>query len=107
MKKFIFLMDALQLLALLMTGKRVQGVLYIDENTGKLTFKPYYGRGQHRKSDRKIANLENGWVKESEERIKVYLSEKKNIGTVRVCEALKREMGDACNAIVLDKIIGG
>ena len=41
MKKFVFVLNAIELLALLMNGKRVEGVLYIDQDTGVLTFKAY------------------------------------------------------------------
>ena len=40
-KKFIFLLDAMNLLEKLKEGKRVEGVLFIDHNTGRLTFKGY------------------------------------------------------------------
>ena len=41
MKKYIFILDALELMTKLMVGKRVEGVLNMDENTGRLTFKAY------------------------------------------------------------------
>ena len=33
MKKYIFVLNAIELLAQLMNGKRVKGVLYLDQNT--------------------------------------------------------------------------
>ena len=42
MKKYIFVLNAIELLAQLMNGKRVKGVLYLVQNTGKLTFKAYH-----------------------------------------------------------------
>ena len=48
MKKYIFVLDAIRLLAMLMDGKRVEGVLYMDEY-GKPTFKPYFRKApKHR-----------------------------------------------------------
>ena len=41
MKKYVFVLNAVELLGRLMNGKRVEGVLFIDENTGRLTFKAY------------------------------------------------------------------
>ena len=53
MKKFIFVMNAIELLSKLMDGKRVEGVLYVDENTGHLTFKAY-NRLPKREKDRLV-----------------------------------------------------
>jgi hypothetical protein len=99
MKKFIFLLDAIELLGRLMSGKRVQGVLYIEEGTGRLTFKPYYSRGQHAK-DRLIRPLEHGWVRESKERFKVFHSVPKELGVARVLNVLEREEREVKNALM-------
>ena len=99
MKKFIFLLDAIELLGRLVSKQRVQGVLYIDESTGKLTFKPYYGRGQHAK-DRLIRPLEHGWVRESKERFKVFHSVPKTLGVPRVMNVLDREQQEVKSALM-------
>ena len=41
MKKYIFILNAIELLKLLLDGKYIQGVLYMDQNTGRITFKAY------------------------------------------------------------------
>ena len=99
MKKFIYLLDAIELLGRLVSKQRVQGVLYIDESTGKLTFKPYYGRGQHAK-DRLIRPLEHGWVRESKERFKVFHSVPKTLGVPRVMNVLDREQQEVKSALM-------
>ena len=38
MRKKVFVLNAIELMNQLMNGKRVEGVLYVDQNTGKLTF---------------------------------------------------------------------
>ena len=55
MKKYIFVLNAIELLAQLMNGKRVEGVLYLDQNTGKLTFKAYNRQVRVREKDRLCA----------------------------------------------------
>ena len=35
MKKYIFILDALELMTKLIVGKRVEVVMYVDENTGR------------------------------------------------------------------------
>ena len=100
MKKFIFVMDAIELFSKLMNGKRVQGVLYMDENTGKLTFKANSIKAKTRQRDRLICRLEHGWVKESEERIKVFESVPKELGTAHVMAILDREHKNAKDALI-------
>ena len=41
MRKYIWILNALELMTKLIAGKRVEGVLYMDEETGRLTFKAY------------------------------------------------------------------
>lgn len=105
MKKYIFILDAVTLLAMVLAGKRIQGVLYLDEETGRLTFKPYYRRGQHRCDDRLVRTLEHGWVKESMERIKMYLSLPKCLGTARMMGVMDREAREAKEALIDRELI--
>jgi len=98
-KKYIILEDAMALLERLLDGKRVQGVLYFDENTRSVTFKPYYTRSQH-KRDKLIRKLEHGWVKESATRIKKYVSIDKELGTARVMTIMDREDREAKDALI-------
>ena len=105
MKKYIFVLDAIKLLAMLASGKRVQGALFIDQNTGRLTFKPYYSRGLHGENDVLVKTLEHGWVKESAKRIKVYESMPKDIGTARMMSTLDREMKVAKEALIDRELI--
>ena len=105
MKKYIFVLNAIELLKQLLNGKRVEGVLYIDENTGRLTFKAYNRKSKKYSHDRLIRYLEHGWVKESAERIKVYESIPKVIGTARILDALDREMQEAEDALLTREII--
>jgi len=105
MKKYIFLLNAVELLKKIATERRAEGVLYIDENTGRLTFKAYNRKRKKRWRDRIIQYLEHGWVKESKERIKVYESIPKIIGTTRMMGVLDREIKTAKDALVVREII--
>ncbi len=100
MKKYIFVLNAIELIKKLMDGKRVEGVLYMDENTGKLTFKAYNRKPQKRQKDRLVKKLPWGWVKESLERIKVFGSFPKEVGTARVMALLDEHTKDAKNAMI-------
>ena len=109
MKKFVFVLNAIELLAQLMNGKRVEGVLYIDQDTGVLTFKAYNRQSRVREKDRLVKKLPWGWVKESLERIKVYGSFPKDLGTARVMARVMRLLEDntrdAKNALIDREII--
>ena len=99
MKKYIFVLNAIELMALLLSGKRIEGALYIDKSTGRLTFKAYL---RHRivPKNRLIKKLEHGWVKESSQRIKVYESIPKDLGTARVMSVIDREIAVAKDALI-------
>ena len=83
------------------SNKRVEGSLSFDRETGKITFKAYnrqYRSGEPREVI--IKNLEFGRIAESRQRIKVYESIPKKIGTQRICSVLEREMKDAQTALI-------
>ena len=105
MKKYVFVLNAIELLKQLLNGKRVEGVLYMDENTGKLTFKAYNRQPRVRHRDRLVKKLPWGWVKESLERIKVFGSFPKDVGTARVMGLLEEHTRDAKNALIEREII--
>jgi hypothetical protein len=107
MKKYIFVLDAIKLLAMLADGKRVEGVLYMDEY-GKPTFKPYYRKTPkcHHK-DKLVHQLENGWVKESTEKYKVFVSVYKKLGLVRIMDIIDREAKEAKGALFDKELIEG
>ena len=100
MKKYIFILDALNLMTKLIVGKRVEGVLYMDENTGRLTFNAYNRQPRVREKDRMVKKLPWGWVKESMERIKVFGSFPKEYSTPQVMGMLDEHTKDAKNALI-------
>ena len=105
MKKFITVLNAIELLERIAGGKRVEGVLFLDEDTGRLTFKAYNRKSKKRWRDRVIRYLEHGWVKESKERVKIYESIPKIVGTAKVMGCLDREIDEAKDALMVREII--
>ena len=67
-KKFIWIMNALQVLEALASGKRLVGEL-----------------------DKTIRHLEHGWLKESAKNLKYYESIPKKIGMANVISILERD----------------
>ena len=105
MKKYIFILDALELMTKLMVGKRVEGVLYVDENTGHLTFKAYNRQPRVREKDRMVKKLPWGWVKESLLRVKRYSSLPKELTLPEKLAILDEENELAKNALIESYII--
>ncbi len=100
MRKNVYVLNAIELMNQLMNGKRVEGALYVDQNTGKLTFKPYNRQSRVREKDQLVRKLPWGWVKESMERVKVYGSFPKDFCTAQIIELLNEHNQDAKNALV-------
>ena len=74
MKKFIFILNALDIMAGLLKGKRYEGVLFMDMNTGLPTFKAYNRKPRVRKKDALVEKLPWGWVRASLKRMKRFTS---------------------------------
>ena len=100
MRKNVYVLNAIELMNLLMNGKRVEGVLYVDQNTGKLTFKAYNRQPRVREKDRLVKKLPWGWVKESMERIKVFGSFPKDFCMAQIIELFNEHNQDAKNALI-------
>jgi hypothetical protein len=103
MRKIIELSE--EVIARLVCGKCVEGSLHRDEWTGKVTFRAYQRMPREREKDRLVKKLPWGWVKESLERIKVYGSFPKNLGTARVMGLLEDNTRDAKNALIDRELI--
>ena len=103
MRKIIELSE--EVIARLVCGKCVVGSLHRDEWTGKVTFRAYQRIPREREKDRMVKKLPWGWVKESIERIKVYGSFPKDMGTARVMGLLDDNTREAKNALIDRELI--
>ena len=104
MRKYIWILNALELMTKLIAGKRVEGVLYMDEETGRLTFKAY-NRQPRDRHERVVCQLENGWLKESPQRYKFYNSVRKDLGRRVVDVVMHRELKTAMQALEIEEIL--
>ena len=105
MKKYIFVLNAIELMTKLYVGKRVEGVLYMDQNTGRLTFKAYNRKPKQREKDQLVKKLPWGWVKESMQRIKVFGSFPKDLGSAAVMGLMDDHNRSAKNAMIERELI--
>ena len=90
-------MDALR------RGLKVEGRLWLEETEdGELIiwFQQYDRKPRRLYCDRLIRRLEHGWVRESVERIKVFESIPKDLGTSRVISVMDREHQTAKDALI-------
>jgi len=100
MKKYIEIpMEAVESL---LEGKCLQGSLRRDE-WGRIVFKPY--RRSSSRNDQVIRVLEHGWVKETEQRIKVFESVPKTLGTARMMAVIERESKEVKDALIERELI--
>ena len=107
MKKIVFVLNALELMMRLMEGKRVEGVMFIDKNTGKLTFKAYNRLPKVRHKDVLIKKTPWGWVKASVNRNKRYTSMPNDITLEEQLAIMDQENELAKRALIEDYIIEG
>ena len=98
MRKYIEI--PVEALECLVEGKYVEGSLHRDAWTGKIVFNSWNRKRPKHPKDKLIKKLPWGWVKESMERIKVYESIPKDLGTAQVMAALDREHKEAKNALI-------
>jgi hypothetical protein len=71
-----------------------------SDGRNMIEFVAYNRKPQTYRADKLICLLENGWVKESAQRIKVHESLDKHLGTARIVSVLERDMRDAKNALI-------
>ena len=77
-------------IAVIESGKKVVGQVFVDQTSGKLTFKAFSRNS--RKKDRTIMVLESGWLKESQTRMKFFSSVKKAAGAKCISRAMNRDL---------------
>jgi hypothetical protein len=88
---------------LLKKGLKVEGRLWLEETEDGefvIWFQQYARKPRRLYCDRLIRKLEHGWVRESVERIKVYESIPKEIGTPRILAVIDRETKEAKDALM-------
>ena len=89
----------------LLLGKCVEGSLRRNEWTGKISFRPYNRLSRNHKKDKLVKKLPWGWVKESVQRIKVFGSFPKDVGSAQVMGLLDDHTSDAKDALIDRELI--
>ena len=105
MKKYVFVLDAIETLEKLLNGRHVEGALFIDQDTGRLTFKPYHRLCRERRRDELLKKTPWGWLKGSAERYKRFSSIPKDLSLIDQLTILNEEKELAKQALVDQHII--
>ena len=105
MKKYVFVLDAIETLEKLLNGRHVEGALYIDQDTGKITFRPYHRLSRERRRDELLKKTPWGWLKGSAERYKRFSSIPKDLSLVDQLTILNEENELVKQALVDQHII--
>lgn len=103
MKKYIEIPD--EVIERLIAGKSVEGRLRRDDWTGRIGFKAYNRQKQNRHKDKLVKKLPWGWVKESAQRLKVFGSFPKDLGTAAVINLQDEHARSAKNALIERELI--
>jgi hypothetical protein len=103
MKKYIEI--PVEAVERLVEGKYVEGSLHRDAWTGKIVFNAWVRRKPNNPNDKLVKKLPWGWVKESMQRIKVFGSFPKDVGTAQVMGLLEDHTRDAKNALIDRELI--
>ena len=108
-KKFITILNVIEVFNRLSKGLTVEGALFIDKETHMLSFKPYnmakYQPGYYKRKENLIAETDFGRITETPKKIKIYESIPKRLGVDRIINALHRDVKDMTVAIVNREII--
>ena len=84
-------------------GRMVEGrlaLVKLPDGRCITEFRPYNRTAPKRRVDKLLRVLEHGWVRESSDRIKVYESIPKALGTPRMITVLERESKSAQEALI-------
>ena len=90
----------------LMSGKSVPGQMKKALATGVITFDDWkHKTKKQRAKDKLVHQLEMGWVKESPEKYKVFMSIYKKLGLPRILSIIDREMKEAKTSLFDKELI--
>ena len=90
----------------LLAHGRVEGVAYYDHELHGMAYKAYNRQPIKRRSkDELLHQLENGWVKESSDKYKVFISVYKKLGLARILHIIDRETKEAKTALFDKELI--
>ncbi len=100
MRKFVYIIGFLKIIAILLSGKSVEGRLFYDKKTHVLTFQPWERKKPKSTSYRKINDLDGGWLGESDLHIVRHEKFPKSLGLKNILRLLRRDNQQTEEALV-------
>ena len=105
MKKYIWIINAIEVMKLLKEGKKLQGVLYIDKETGWPTFKPNNPPKTKVSNTELLGHTDFGRVTRNSKFVSIIQHFPIMMGVLRMTKAIDRETIDVKSIIETNEII--
>ena len=105
MKKFIFVVNAIELIARLLAGESIEGKLYIDKDTQVLTFKAWNRKAPKNTKYRKTGDTDYGGLWKSDRHLLWREKFPLSMGLDRILTAMEADKNQAQKNVVTDYII--
>ena len=99
MKKFIFIINALEIIAGLLRGEKFEGVLFWDKEAGCITFKAWNRKAPKYQKQKKICDLDGGWLGETDKHIVRHEKFAKSLGLGSVLTLMENDHQQSVNAL--------
>ncbi len=100
MKKYIFIINFVELVKKLLRGESVEGRLYFDRENNRLTFLPWNRKAPKKRKYQKISDLDGGWLGESDLHIVRYEKFPKSLGLRCIMDLFRRDEKQTLEALV-------
>ncbi len=104
MKKFIFVVNAIELVARLLAGESIEGKLYIDKDTHVLTFKAWNRTAPKNSKYRKTGDTDYGSLWKSGKHLLWREKLPLSMGLDRILTAMEADKNQAQQSVVDDYI---
>lgn len=105
MKKFIYIINALEIIARLLKGEKIEGVLYIPKDTHVPTFKAWNRKAPKHRKQNKICDLDGGWLGETDKHYVRHEKFAKSLGVNNILTLMERDHRQSKDAIISCDII--
>lgn len=99
MKKFIFIINALEIVAGLLRGEKFEGVLFWDKETRCITFKAWNRTAPKYQKQKKICDLDGGWLGETDKHIVRHEKFAKSLGLGSILMLMDHDHQQSKNAL--------
>ena len=109
-KKFVNILNMIEVMERLMKGFSVEGALYIDKETHQLAFKPYNRTSRQLGYNKRpkpvlIKKLPWGWLKQSTRNNILRLSVPKDMGATQTMSIFNQNVREANDALFEQELI--